>query len=653
MLYSSHQRRLLLTPFRFLSKTVPSPLVVCRIALLLLSVFSLCAELSPGLALKFEQDGHADRLVVPYPSLNVAPNEKPALFLKPGPFTAEFSGFISIDLRAQHTFTAQVIGSIDLQVNGKEVLKAESQTEAAFTSKPIRLNKGTNALVVRYSAPTNGTSILRLLWSSRNSAVPIPIAASALSHTPDSDLARSLSIHNGAFLFEQYQCARCHAPSQLNNSMWDAPAFDGIGSRLRSEWITEKILNPSGERSSRMPALLHANNRREQADSIAAFLATLTSESQALNASPASHEAGATLINELHCRSCHTMPGEPASTDRISLKHVSKKFFPDALVAYLRDPQARFPGNPMPDFKLSATEAASIAAFLLPGTYVEKSTVSGDAVAGKALVQKSGCLNCHALDLPNQFTAPTLSEPFASVAPRGCLSTNSITAPRFAFSETDRTDLHAFISSAKTAPSRGIPTSEFAVQATTAFQCSQCHADAGLPAPLSLGGKLNPDWSARLMGGELSEKPRPWLKARMPAFPAYATNIAMGLTKLHGFSAARSPAPDPNLDLISIGEKLISANGGFSCVACHAVGSNNLQLVVESPGVNLAYSADRLLPDYFHRWLMNPLAIDPSTKMPAYFDAEGRSQLHEFFDGDAAKQIEAMWQYIHSLRTTK
>ena len=50
---------------------------------------------------------------------------------------------------------------------------------------------------------------------------------------------------------------------------------------------------------------------------------------------------------------------------------------------------------------------------------------------------------------------------------------------------------------------------------------------------------------------------------------------------------------------------------------------------------------------------MNPLAIDPATKMPAYFDAEGRSQLTEFFEGDAAKQIDAMWHYLHSLRSTK
>jgi mono/diheme cytochrome c family protein len=289
----------------------------------------------------------------------------------------------------------------------------------------------------------------------------------------------------------------------------------------------------------------------------------------------------------------------------------------------------------------------------LRGASSQTAKVAANPAVGKELVQKSGCLNCHALDLPNQFKASPFNKIVANAPLQGCLSANAPAAPRFSFSESDRADLHAFLSSSDASHSPKIPDAEFAIRATTALRCTQCHTDAALPAPIALGGKLNPDWSVQFIAGKISEKPRPWLKARMPAFPAYATNIAAGLANLHGFPAHSSPAPAPNPDLIPTGEKLISATGGFSCVACHALGSSTVQLIVESPGVNLAYSGDRLLPDYFHRWLMNPLAIDPGTKMPAYFDAEGRSQLHEFFDGDAAKQIDAMWHYIHSLRSTK
>jgi hypothetical protein len=68
--------------------------------------------------------------------------------------------------------------------------------------------------------------------------------------------------------------------------------------------------------------------------------------------------------------------------------------------------------------------------------------------------------------------------------------------------------------------------------------------------------------------------------------------------------------------------------------------------VLESPGINLAYSGERLLKSFFHRWMMNPLAVDPTTKMPAYFDDQGQSQLTDVFEGDAKKQIEAIWEYL-------
>src|SRR5438034_2226200 len=54
----------------------------------------------------------------------------------------------------------------------------------------------------------------------------------------------------------------------------------------------------------------------------------------------------------------------------------------------------------------------------------------------------------------------------------------------------------------------------------------------------------------------------------------------------------------------------------------------------------------RAQKSYFHRWVRNPLRIDPATKMPVYFDAEGKSPLADYYNGDAEKQIEAIWQYI-------
>ena len=59
----------------------------------------------------------------------------------------------------------------------------------------------------------------------------------------------------------------------------------------------------------------------------------------------------------------------------------------------------------------------------------------------------------------------------------------------------------------------------------------------------------------------------------------------------------------------------------------------------------LAKVGDRLLPEYFRRWMSSPLRVDPQTKMPAYFN-QGQSALFDILDGDAGQQIEALHHYI-------
>src|SRR5258707_4046070 len=83
----------------------------------------------------------------------------------------------------------------------------------------------------------------------------------------------------------------------------------------------------------------------------------------------------------------------------------------------------------------------------------------------------------------------------------------------------------------------------------------------------------------------------------------------------------------------------------FPCISCNAIGKVYPAKVLESEAPNLAHATERLLPDYYRRWLRNPPAIDPLTKMPVYFE-EGKSPLIDVFDGDADKQIEALWQFL-------
>jgi len=58
------------------------------------------------------------------------------------------------------------------------------------------------------------------------------------------------------------------------------------------------------------------------------------------------------------------------------------------------------------------------------------------------------------------------------------------------------------------------------------------------------------------------------------------------------------------------------------------------------------HTGARLQKSYYRRWVRNPQRIDRATKMPIYFEVGGKSPLTDFYEGDAEKQIEAIWQYV-------
>src|SRR5207247_3642118 len=52
--------------------------------------------------------------------------------------------------------------------------------------------------------------------------------------------------------------------------------------------------------------------------------------------------------------------------------------------------------------------------------------------------------------------------------------------------------------------------------------------DQSEPTLTWAGEKLKPEWTARLLAGKIDYRLRPWLRARMPAFPARAMMLAHG-----------------------------------------------------------------------------------------------------------------------------
>lgn len=616
---------------------------------------ALGADRPQGLVVTFAGGNATDHVVWPGVQLYVAAGEPASPFLPSGPFTATWNGFVNSELRSEYSFHVEGAGEVQVEVNGTAVLEGKPGA-APLSSPPVKLNKGANPFKVTFRSAPQGDSFIRLYWSNAETPRnPIPIAA--LSHDAGEDLKKARAIQDGRDLFVEGRCVRCHdvgAGSRMPELSMDAPAFSAIGARRGFQWMARWIADPQAQRpGTAMPKVFHGPEATANAEAVAAYLSSLGGEAPAGKAGDA--EVGKALYEKLLCSSCHNPPDSTeVVAGKVSQKQVKAKFKAGALAAFLEKPAAHFAWIRMPDFHLNAEEAANLAAYLVAHADADEGKPAPDDAGlrekGRKLVETTGCLNCHALE---GAKSTLVARPLKDLAPdrwnSGCLADSPAAdakAPAYAFTAAQRDALRAFAKTDRESLRRHT-SADFLNRQSEALHCAECHGKhEGFPAWELLGGKLKTEWAASFIGGANLPKPRPWLEARMPAFGAYAGHLAAGLSTRHG-QPVRSPGDTPSVAAdAETGRKLISANGGFSCISCHSVADFGATAVFEAPGINLAYSFARLQPEFFRRWIRSPLSVDPTTKMPVYFDEQGKSPLSEHYDGDGPKTIQALWEYI-------
>jgi mono/diheme cytochrome c family protein len=453
-----------------------------------------------------------------------------------------------------------------------------------------------------------------------------------------------------------------------------------------------------------------------RAADVAAYLATLGgAPAVAKDPADAAVEAGGRLFTNFNCIACHSQPsgdktppdasadaastgegGNAAAFPRIPLANVAVKYHPEALKQFLLKPEAHYAWIRMPNFRLSEEEASELAAFLLkePAGKVPGSS-QGNADNGKKLVESSGCLNCHAIgDEKSALKAPTLAEIPKDAWDKGCLAKDDAsrkTAPQYELTDDQRSAIAAFAATDRSSLKRDAAP-EFAERQIASLHCTSCHMRDGLesllattyddelkalrdkypnPPPASgaesfapdqraplitwAGEKLRPEWMEKFIEGQVPYKPRTYLYARMPGFVARGGLIADGLAEEHGCELAFPDYPKPDPAQAVIGQKLVgkTPNQAFACVQCHAVANIPPFAPFEAPALNFMYVRERLRKDYYHRWVHNPIKIDPNTKMPAFERDDGKTSITTVLDGDARKQFEAIWQYLLNGRDIK
>jgi mono/diheme cytochrome c family protein len=658
--------------------------------------------LQPGLIARFRQNDATgiieDARHARMAALHIPRDTPVSPFLQPGPYQATFEGYLRVRLKGSYRFSLKGNGVATLQIGGQEVLVGQGDLSAGEPVS-VTLPSGFVRIALRYDSPSEGDATVRLYWQSPSfAAEPLPPTV-LYSDSDDAQLTARARLRRGREVFAAYRCVKCHAlPATVQSSSSrmpeldrDAPDLTDVASRLRSDWMARWLLDPQRVRNHvSMPRLFDAHDPadRQAVADIVAYLAPaqLSTDPSSDSADASRIAVGHQLYDKLGCVGCHrfTPPDAEDRFDRTSLHFVGRKFLPGALATFLRAPQAHYAWGAMPDFRLTPTEAEALATFLRSQSITTRDAnvhmPAGDSHRGKSLFSSTGCANCHQRQEAESGHDIRLTARFGTKQDTGCMAPPTArtgNAPTFLWREGEREALGAFLATDGQSLSRHAAM-EVSRRYVRALNCQACHdRDGRTSAWLSIqfdeeklqdltneavpmltwtGEKLKPDWVARRLRGDLSYKPRPWLHARMPKFPLHADALAAGLAAEHGFGITAEPSFDARPELASIGRRLTSVDGGLKCRQCH--GEGDLRSTADAaaniaPGINHAYVRERLRYDFFMRLMLDPMRYNPRSKMPQFAMTEQRTAITDVYHGDALRQFEAIWHYLHTLEAAE
>jgi len=627
-------------------------------------------------------------------AIYVPPGESPAVFTPAGRFACQLQGYLKLQLRGEAEFSFVGRGAVSLWLNDALVARIDQGDLSRQPPVNVELVKGYNKLRIEYESPASGPAQMRLLWASEEFPVE-PVPPTLLFHD-----GRDQSYRTGALLragrmnVTRRQCLNCHASNDLKTPnqgampelQREAPRLTTAGKRLQKEWIAAWLKSPASLRNkTTMPRVLEHLNENTQASTIADLVEYVASRGEPPSDNSAEQatdtRAGMVLFEQRGCLGCHRFspPAEADEYDRVSLHYTAAKYRPGALAEFLENPRAHYRWSRMPLVPLSPAQTKQVAAYVRKqsGGVIPQEEVlpQGDAARGKIAFLSRGCAACHRAEKEPASAPDLTAPPFAALSARsthGCLA-ESIGAdrplPRFDWAEKEREGLQALLQQDASHWKQDSAV-EFSQRQWEAMSCRGCHtrdgADAvlpytlleegerGLPAePIPhltwAGEKLQPQWTQRLFANRLPYRPRPHFQIRMPSLPVRGDQLSRGLSYEHGFGLEENPQPPPNNALAAIGSQVAAMQTGLACHRCHAIGDKQATAPFEARSTNLSFAADRLRYGFFHRWMRDPMRIDPATKMIKFAPNGQTTGLDRFYNGDAHDQFEAVWHYLQRL----
>ncbi len=308
--------------------------------------------------------------------------------------------------------------------------------------------------------------------------------------------------------------------------------------------------------------------------------------------------------------------------------------------------------------KAHSTKAEPVAA--IPAELIEK---------GRLAFTTLGCAACHQYGEGDQSLSWTgKATPFATMkSTGGCLAEKPDTkVPAFSLSKQQQQDITAAIESARTPGGETIDIKHDIHQTMLTINCYACHSRnslGGVSEPMNhvftgsipemgdegrvppsldgAGDKLNENWLKTVLNE--GAKDRPYMATRMPKFGAQQTGSLLSKLVASDAKPAIEPVtlPEPE-HRIKADARLMIGDQALSCIKCHTF---DKYAATGIQSLDMTTMTGRLRKEWFHRYLLDPQAYRPGTRMPAAWP-KGRSVVPHILNGDSNVQIEAIWTYL-------
>lgn len=389
----------------------------------------------------------------------------------------------------------------------------------------------------------------------------------------------------GRALLAERGCAGCHAIPGLDLPQL-APQLDGLRDKVPPAWVRAWLTDPAPlNPAHRMPRFALTEGER---DALVAFLFSLDGPAVGPAPTGGDPERGRLAVAQRRCATCHRINDRGGETGP-DLGLAGAKLRPAWLAAMLTDTHRLRPTTRMPGFRLSAEEAADIAAYAaeqwVPDADApwqgQPDDVKPALVAeGRAIFVDRGCGGCHAAgDVPRVATAMALDD----------LGRRHV----------------ADLPRAGTAPTRDLPSwIATKVLVPTAF-------DTPTGAP-----------------------------AKMPAFTglslddALDVGIALAALRREGVSGAWK-VHAPAVTIAAPAGEVGGIVDRFRCLVCHQLGGQGGTIA----GVALDGEGSRVRRDWLVAFLQQPVTIrmDQGARMPVLgIDAEQAAKLADWIGSSLA-----------------